>query len=226
MPDLEAQIAEWRRQMARGGVHGTEVLEELEEHLRDDIEAQIAGGMAGPKAFAAGVAHLGRADLLKREFDKVGGTGRSRVKSLFLFLAGIPSSYQTTTMNMTDSPSNLEPRWATYAKAAVFIAPAVFMWTFSVLFLVPKLQHICQQAGVTLPWFHGITTFLGGHPLLMLLAVVLPFVLLEWRWSRWPQFRRVSLGGAVFLLNAAVMALITLMVIFALYAAPQLMSRG
>jgi hypothetical protein len=225
MPDLESHIADWRRQMDESGVHSADVLEELECHLRDDCEVQSAAGASAAEAFESSVARLGSPDLLKKEFDKVGDAGRRHVKSVFLTLAGIPQTHYPSTMNMTNTPINAEPRWASYTKAAVFLAPAVVLWIFSVIYLMPKLRQICREAGVTLPWVYQVTDFFADHALLVTIIAMLPFALLEWRWERWPQFRRVSLGGAVFLINATVLALITLMVIFALFAAPQLMSK-
>jgi hypothetical protein len=226
MPDLESQIAEWRQQMSAGGFRSVEVLEELECHLRDDLAAQKARGVEEKEAFAASVARLGGVDALKREFDKVGGAARRRARTLFLTLAGIPDSYQTNIMNTTTTSSDLEPRWATYTKAAVFLIPAVSLWTFAVMFLMPKLQAVCREAGVLMPWPYQVTSFFAGHWLTVLLIVALPLALVEWRWSRWPAFRRMSLGGAVFVLNAGVMALITLLLILALYVAPALMQRS
>jgi hypothetical protein len=224
MSDLDAQIEKWRRQMADGGVHAVEVMEELESHLREDIEAQQSAGVGEQEAFAASVARLGGAEVLKKEFDKVGGM--NRVKSVFLTLAGIPSSHQSNIMNMTTTSSTIEPRWATYTKVAVFVSPAVFLWAFSVIFLVPKLKHICQISGVKLHWLYQFTMFFADHALLTLVALALPFLLLEWRWARWPQFRRVSLGSVVFLLNTVILALITLMVVAFAMLAPAIVNKG
>jgi hypothetical protein len=218
---LNSAIEQWRSHMAEGGLHTTEVLDELESHLRDDIDAQIAAGMGEQQAFATSAARLGQADMLKKEFDKVGGTVRRRIKTAWLTLAGIPHFHQTSSMNLMNSPSHLEPRWATYTKAALFLSPALFLWTIAALFLMPKLQVICREAGVALPWVSQVTNSLSNNVLLVTVAVLLPLVVLEWRWNRWPQFRRVTLGSAVFVLNATVMALLTLMLIFALVAAPK-----
>lgn len=226
MKELETLIADWRRRMAHGGLHGADVLEELESHLREDIEAQVSAGIDGQDAFDRSVTHLGQADVLRREFDKLGGHARRRVKSALFTLAGIPQFQSTTNMNMTLAPSSLEPRWATYTKAAVFLAPAISLWTFSVIFLMPKLERICQEAGTRLPSVYQGTRFVADHPLFIVFLLVLPLALLEWRWHRWPQLRRASLGSFVFVLNATVMVLITAMLVFALLAAPGLMSKG
>src|SRR5688572_21863805 len=104
MFDLEPSIAAWRRQMRAGGVTSAEALDELEGHLRDAIEALMAGGEGGVSpqaAFETSVARLGQAETLRTEFLKVGGAGasRERIKRAFLTLAGIPNSTLDTDMN-------------------------------------------------------------------------------------------------------------------------------
>ena len=47
------------------------VLDELECHLRDDIEQQMRSGAGAAEAFAAAVQRTGEAVTLKREFDNI-----------------------------------------------------------------------------------------------------------------------------------------------------------
>ena len=231
MFDLDTAITEWRRQMGAGGVSSAEALDELEGHLRDDVEAQMAGGgddVSMQSAFESSVARLGQADALRMEFAKVGGVSasRERIKRAFFTLAGIPNSYLNTDMNTPTSSISTEPRWATYTKAAVFLAPAISLWTLSVLFLIPKLHLICADVGMALPSVYQATGFVADHLTVIIAAVILLLVALERSWSRWPQYRRMSMGGTVFVLNAAVLMLITHMVVLALLAAPVLMQHG
>jgi hypothetical protein len=226
MPDLESQIARWRSEMMAGGIKAPALLDELENHLRDDTDAQVAAGMGEQDAFATSAARIGQAAALKKEFDKVGGVTGHRIRMAWLVLAGIPSSHHASPMNAMNSSSNLEPRWVTYTKAAVFSSPALFLWTISALFLMPKLQMICREAGVALPRVYEVTDLLSHNVVLASAAILLALALLEWRWNRWSQFRRVSLGGVVFVLNATVLTLLTLMVVFALVAAPNLVSHA
>ncbi len=226
IPQLENAIADWRRNMAADGIRSEEVLEELECHLWDSIDAQMGSGLTAEDAFTSCVARLGPSHELTQEFAKLGGTARARIRTAWLTLAGIPHCYSSDTMNTLNPSANLEPRWATYTKAAVFLSPALLLSVFAALFLMPKLQVICREAGVTLPWVYHATAFMANHPLLVAAALIAPFALLEWRWSRWPQFRRVSLGGTVFLLNAAVLVLLTTAMVFALLAAPHLVKAG
>jgi len=226
MFELEQAIAEWRRQMTVGGLGDLEALDELESHLREDMDAQTAGGASARDAFASSVARLGGSERLREEFGKLAGASREQARTAFLSLAGISNAQLETNMNPMTSNSNTEPSWVTYTKGAVFIAPAVFLWTFAVMFLFPRLQRICQEAGLAMPSVYRATNLIADHVLLTCGVPVVLLILLERRWSRWPQYRRTSLGGAVFLVNAAVLALITWMVVLALLAAPNLMQQA
>jgi hypothetical protein len=73
MPNLDEKIAEWRRQMTAAGVKNPVLLDELESHLREDVEQQVLSGAQAQQAFEAAVRRMGRADALKAEFEKAGG---------------------------------------------------------------------------------------------------------------------------------------------------------
>src|SRR5512135_1001318 len=68
MFDLETTIAEWRRQMIAAGLRNPEALDELESHLRDDVEQQVFSGINEARAFELAVRRIGEAVELKREF--------------------------------------------------------------------------------------------------------------------------------------------------------------
>lgn len=72
MFDLEQAIAAWRRQMAAGGIVTTEVLDELEVHIRQDYAACLSAGATETAAFQSAVQHLGEAGSIQAEFDKAG----------------------------------------------------------------------------------------------------------------------------------------------------------
>jgi uncharacterized membrane protein YidH (DUF202 family) len=70
MFDLEQSIADWRRQMLAAGIKTPVPLEELESHLRDEIEPQMKSGLNEQKAFEISVQRIGQPKVLKREFKK------------------------------------------------------------------------------------------------------------------------------------------------------------
>jgi len=72
MFDLEQAIAEWRRQMLAAGIKSPVPLEELELHLREEIEQQMKAGLGEQEAFELAAQRTGRAAALKKEFKKIG----------------------------------------------------------------------------------------------------------------------------------------------------------
>src|SRR5881296_3222184 len=116
MFNIDQAITDWRQQMACGGVKSSEVLDELESHLRDALDQQVRSGVNAREAFDAVVEQIGQPKTLKCEFAKVGGIQEARdmLKRFVFTLAGIPNS--TLATNMNTSQSNIEPWWATYLK--------------------------------------------------------------------------------------------------------------
>jgi hypothetical protein len=68
---LNQAIAEWRRQMLAAGIKTPAPLEELEIHLREDIDTLRSSGMSEARAFHAAVSRLGTPGLVREEFKKV-----------------------------------------------------------------------------------------------------------------------------------------------------------
>ncbi len=67
-PTLEERIGDWRRYLRRRqAVHSADV-EELEDHLRAQIDALRTAGLNEDEAFLVGVKRLGDLDALAREF--------------------------------------------------------------------------------------------------------------------------------------------------------------
>jgi hypothetical protein len=86
MFNLEQSINGWRQQMLAAGIKSPVPLEELEGHLREEIEQQIKSGLNAQQAFAAAVQQIGQANRLKREFKKV---ERTLMKKIMIILLGI-----------------------------------------------------------------------------------------------------------------------------------------
>ena len=71
MPDIEERISAWREEMKQAGINEPDALVELENHLRAEIERQMAGGVDTQSSFENATHSIGSADLLAREFKKV-----------------------------------------------------------------------------------------------------------------------------------------------------------
>lgn len=69
--DLNEAIASWRRSLQKGGKIRREQADELETHLRDELDQLIQMGAATQEAFDEALVRLGGADELSEEFSKV-----------------------------------------------------------------------------------------------------------------------------------------------------------
>src|SRR5271168_5258882 len=73
MFDLEQSITEWRKQMLAAGIKTPVPLEELEIHLREEIERQMQWDANEQSAFETAVSRIGQGIALKTEFIKTNG---------------------------------------------------------------------------------------------------------------------------------------------------------
>src|SRR5688572_4681025 len=204
MFDLELAISEWRRQMAASGIDSPEVIDELESHLRDDIEQQTRSEISEAHAFENAIRDVGQPGLLKTEFAKTGVWQElsARFHHALLTLAGVP----TLATHMNTSNTHIEPRWATYLKAGAFLLPAVSLWAMSVILIAPKLKQISLHAGgMPLPSFVSGMLGLTQHATWIVVGAILLLAGLEWRSPAWPRYRRATIGIGTFLINAGVL---------------------
>ncbi len=67
---LEERIAEWRSYVARRQAIGTVDVAELEDHLREQIDVLIGGGLDADEAFLVAVKRMGGLDALSAEFAR------------------------------------------------------------------------------------------------------------------------------------------------------------
>ena len=67
---LEMQIDAWRAHLARSGTLVSSDVEELEDHLREQIDSLRAGGLSADESFLVAVKRMGAVDALTREFAR------------------------------------------------------------------------------------------------------------------------------------------------------------
>lgn len=84
MFDLEAKITEWRKQMLAAGVKSPVPLDELEGHLREEIERQVKSGVNDEAAFKSALEKIGAAGALNVEFEKMEKERRSAKQAKFM----------------------------------------------------------------------------------------------------------------------------------------------
>src|SRR5687767_15273336 len=71
MHNLEQLIAEWRKTMMTAPNVGRETLDELENHLRENLAQLVRSGMTEAEAFQKAIAQLGTALTIASEFQKL-----------------------------------------------------------------------------------------------------------------------------------------------------------
>ena len=75
MSDLEQSIAQWLKQLLAAGIKTPSPLEELENHLREEIERQMKSGLSEQDVFHSAVEKIGQAHVLQSEFSKINRPG-------------------------------------------------------------------------------------------------------------------------------------------------------
>lgn len=86
MFNFETAITEWREQMRAAGIKTAVPLEELELHLREDIDRLMQSGLNVEKAFEISVRQLGQPQALKTEFRK-NGTVTGKISGVLVMAA-------------------------------------------------------------------------------------------------------------------------------------------
>jgi len=89
MFNLNSAIKEWRQQMSAAGINRSDVLDELESHLREDIDRGIQAGGDPKRMFELAAAQLGEPGALKMEWDGARKTERQTMKRGLMIGAGI-----------------------------------------------------------------------------------------------------------------------------------------
>jgi len=70
MPDLETRLREWRRSLVTAFGGSEEIADELESHLREEIDRLVQAGQAPEAALAVALAKLGRPVDLAAEYAR------------------------------------------------------------------------------------------------------------------------------------------------------------
>lgn len=225
----EQSIAEWRQQMLVAGIK-TPVMEELESHLREEVDLQMHAGSDAQVAFDTAVRKIGSAISLRQEFSVARETISERIKSLFP--ARVLNPQYATVMNHSPQGQDVVPAWFTYFKAAAIVVPAGFFWMLSNIFLLPKLNQVCQARGTAVPCFFKATAsgrlvdiftsamlFAAQHVCIIGGLIIGVVALLEWYSSKWPRHRGYAAGITALVLNTMVLTWVTIMITIALIIA-------
>jgi len=133
MFNLEQSIADWRRQMLAAGIKTPAPLEELESHLRDEIERQMKSGLGVPRAFDTAVQSIGSATELKMEFKKTSEPFEARLVELMGIGCGVVAFLFSLWILLFLFTGEADPRAKLSGLAA--IATAALGWRYNHKFL-------------------------------------------------------------------------------------------
>jgi hypothetical protein len=171
MFNLEQSIAEWRKQMLAAGIQSPVPLEELEVHLREDIERQIKSGLSDQEAFNLSTQNFGPTMKIQTEFQKVASIEEaSKWKHGQILLAASTGLLQViligavlfnSEMQFTDRLSSLGAMATSFVLAAIagLLSFRFFPATYS-----PRQRKVIIFLG-------------GGLPLLWWSSIFAPFIL-------------------------------------------------
>ena len=176
MFDLEQSIAEWRRQMLAAEIKSPVPLEELEIHLREEIERQMTSGLSEQKIFNSAVQKIGQAHMIQNEFKKVETTKEDRnwkfvenlfavVTSLFsLFLCGMVI-FKTGSFSEATSGQRTSSLVAIAALALLAWGGRLSCGMFPVIRAKQIRDAICVSGGVLLMlwWMAFVHIILPRH---------------------------------------------------------------
>jgi hypothetical protein len=101
--DLEEAIGKWRRRMDAAGLGSPAHLDELDSHLREDIERLMKLGLTESEAFAASTHSIGQPEVVTNEFKKVEAGRNLRVRD---FLLALPAGLVVVTAMGTVRETN------------------------------------------------------------------------------------------------------------------------
>jgi hypothetical protein len=88
MSDVEKQIEQWRKTFATSEAFSASDLDELESHLREEMERLTPVGLSGTEAFLVARHRLGATEALEGEYAKV-NTDRRALLRLSWMAAGV-----------------------------------------------------------------------------------------------------------------------------------------
>lgn len=148
MFNLDTAITEWRRQMLAAGIKTPVPLEELESHLRDDIEQQVQSGLTAQQAFEIAVRRIGQAQSLKIEFKKVANTDKAqqRKRAGFVFAAILGSYSLAVAWILSTHDLTFHERLSGFASVVAMLASVIVAWRIMPRFFPVITNKTIQSA--------------------------------------------------------------------------------
>jgi hypothetical protein len=164
MFDLERAIRKWRGQVAAGGITPP-TLDELESHLREEVDQQVGSGADAQQAFETAIQRMGAPRELRREFAKLENARqnpRRFLRRAYVVSAVLVVLIQVGTMAALD--------WRPWERAALAGASGLVA---AYLAVMPFLPRWLSAAGLrrALVFIKVVTNVAALWPIVAILAV-------------------------------------------------------
>jgi hypothetical protein len=177
---LEAEIAEWRAFVEQGATVDGPDIDELEDHLRDQVGDLTAAGLADDEAFLIAVKRMGKLDELSREFAR---EHSGRLWRQFVLPSG-------------DEGRGAESRWPEVLAFAVAAAVAVQVARVASGFPGEESSWLVRNAGLlVLPFLAGYFARRRRLSSRQWLVTASPFVVAALVINLYPWGRRIGHGA-------------------------------
>lgn len=196
MDQVEADIAEWRAAVLRDSAVDSADADELEEHLREQLDELSDAGLTQPEAFQIAVQRLGRVDRLTAEFAREHGerlwkqlapaapvnpAERSRsVVGMIVFagIAAIAIQVGRLCAGIRDSgmPTSAPPNWF-LVDAGLFVIPvliAYFVWSRR---MQPRILMVLASVVAVVAFVVNLYPFAPDGQTVMQVAIHFPVLL-------------------------------------------------
>ncbi len=153
MFDLEQSIADWRRQLHAAGIQFPVPLEELEMHLREEIERQMKSGLTGQEAFEISAHRIGQPEKLRVEFMKTARPDKAQVRRRagYAYAAALVFYFSAAGMAILKQDATLGQRLLGFLAVLTTVLSVYLAWQ-----IVPRLTPVINQK------FHSVAGMLGG----------------------------------------------------------------
>jgi len=139
--------------MLAAGIKAPVPLEELESHLREEIERQMQSGLPGQEAFAISVSRIGHPETLRVEFMKTAHPDRAQLRRRagYLYAATLAFYSAAAGIAILKQDATLGQRVLGFSAVLTTVLSVYLAWQ-----IVPRLTPVINQK------FHGVAGMLGG----------------------------------------------------------------
>jgi hypothetical protein len=194
MFDLEKSITEWRQQMLAAGIKTPVPLEELEGHLREEVERQMKSGLNNQKAFETATGRIGRMDVLKQEFQKLDQADKiQRQKQIAAIIFAVILGFYSLAVAgiLLKNNLTLDERLSGFASIATGLLLVYFIWQLAPRFFPVFTNRVIRSAigfwgGISgMIWFSAFAYFIlprceftQGQSIVAVLWAAIPLIVL------------------------------------------------